>query len=243
VIGARPVRRPRGIDAPFVYGRVANLYDAWMRMAGFARGVEQFLDRMDWRLPARPRIVDAGAGTGIMGLWCLRRFPESEVVAFDIDRRMLGVLSRTARRRLGAERRRLLVAHGDLRAPAVVTRLDTGQAVALAAQTFDAVLVGAAREHVPLDASVEALARLRRPPEPRRATRPAGRGARAPLSLPPVRNRRGACGAPAPRFPRCPGAPTRAGRLPRQPHPHRGHRAQAVIAPRTERNRRVTGSS
>ena len=164
MIGARAVRsRPRGADAPFVYGRVANLYDAWMRMAGFARGVEQFLDRLDWRLPARPRILDAGAGTGIMGLWCLRRFPESEVVAFDIDRRMLGVLSRTARRRLGAERRRLLVAHGDLRAPAVVTRLDTGQAVALAAQSFDAVLVGAALEHVPLDASVEALARLLRP--------------------------------------------------------------------------------
>lgn len=149
-------------DAPFVYGRVATFYDTWMRMLGFARGVEHFLDRVDWRLPARPRILDAGAGTGFMALWCLRRFPECEVVAFDIDRQMLGVLARSARRR-GEGRRRLLVAQGDLRAPDVVTRLDTGETCALDAQSFDAVLVGAALEHVPLDVSVPALVRLLRP--------------------------------------------------------------------------------
>ncbi len=155
-------RRARGEAEPFEYGRIAHLYDAWFRLLGFKRGLEQFLERVDWHLPARARVLDAGAGTGILGLWFLARFPGSEVVAFDIDRQMLAVLGRSARR-LGPLRRRLIVAQGDLRAPDVLTRLDSGQALALVAQSFDVVLVGAALEHAPLDASIGRLARLLRP--------------------------------------------------------------------------------
>src|SRR5262249_61167881 len=118
------------------------------RLLGFTRGVEQFLDRVDGRLPARPRVLDAGAGTGIIGLWFLRRFPGAEVVAFDIDRQMLAVLGRSARR-LGEPRRRLVVAHGDLRAPDVLTHMDSGRALAPGERSFDAVGAGAALQHAP----------------------------------------------------------------------------------------------
>jgi SAM-dependent methyltransferase len=151
----------RGASA-FEYGRIADLYDTGFRLLGFKRGVEQFLDRVDWRLPARARVLDAGAGTGIIGLWFLRRFPDSEVIAFDIDRQMLAVLRRSVRR-LGEPRGRLVVAVGDLRAPDVLTHLDSGQTVALVEKSFDVVVVGAALEHVPLDASLDRLARLLRP--------------------------------------------------------------------------------
>jgi len=154
----RPVAGPPSFD----YGRVAELYDTTLRVLGVKRGVEQFLSRLDWLLPPRPRFLDAGAGTGTIALWLLRHFADCEVVAFDIERRMLAILDRRARR-LGSERRRLIVAHGDLRAPEVVTRLDSGQALGLAEHSFDAVVVGAALEHAPLDASIERLARLLRP--------------------------------------------------------------------------------
>ena len=72
------------------------------------------------------------------------------------------VLARSARR-LDEARHRLTVAHGDLRTPAVLTRLDTGQAVTLGEQSFDAVVVGAALEHVPLEGTLERLSRLLRP--------------------------------------------------------------------------------
>ncbi|MBZ5590077.1 MAG: class I SAM-dependent methyltransferase [Acidobacteriia bacterium] len=155
------VRLPRGTE-PFSYGRIAEIYDTSLRLFGFKRGVEQFLERVEWRVPTRPRALDAGAGTGLNGLWFLRRFPGSEVVAFDIDRQMLAVLARHARR-LGNLRHRLIVAHGDLRAPNVLTQTDTGQAIVLAETSFDVVMVGAALEHVPLDVSLERLARLLRP--------------------------------------------------------------------------------
>lgn len=152
---------PRATE-PFAYGRIAEIYDTSLRLFGFKRGVEQFLERVEWRLPTRPRALDAGAGTGLNGLWFLRRFPGSEVVAFDIDRQMLAVLARHARR-LGELRHRLIVAHGDLQAPTVLTRPETGQVIVLAEKSFDVVMVGAALEHVPLDLSLERLARLLRP--------------------------------------------------------------------------------
>jgi len=150
-----PRGRVAGVRASFTYGPIAGLYDASLRMFGVRRGVEQFLSRLDWQLPAHPRILDAGTGTGTIGLWALKRLPDSEVVAFDIDRKMLAMLSRRAER-LGENRRRLVVAHGDLRAPGVLIRLDDGQVLVLGPRTFDAVVVGAALEHVP-------LARLLRP--------------------------------------------------------------------------------
>ncbi|PWU24313.1 MAG: hypothetical protein C5B48_06945 [Candidatus Rokuibacteriota bacterium] len=113
-------------------------------------------------MPARARVLDAGAGTGIIGLWFLRRFPDAEVVAFDIDEKMLAVLGRSARG-LGESRRRLIVAHGDLQAPDVLTRLDSGQRLAIVEHSFDLVVVGAALEHAPLDDSIVRLARLLRP--------------------------------------------------------------------------------
>jgi SAM-dependent methyltransferase len=160
---ARPAQRraPDG-ETPFEYGRIAELYHAWFRMMGFKRGLEQFLDRLDWRLPARARVLDAGAGTGILALWVLARFRDAEVVAFDIDRQMLAVLSRAARR-LVTGPQRLTVALGDLRTPDVLTRIDSGQALALVARSFDALVVGAALEHAPLDVAIGRLARLLRP--------------------------------------------------------------------------------
>ncbi|HXJ79620.1 MAG TPA: methyltransferase domain-containing protein [Candidatus Methylomirabilis sp.] len=155
-------RSAAGVARSFHYGRIAGLYDTGFRLLGFKRGVEQFLGRVEWRLPARARVLDAGAGTGIIALWVLRRFPDAEVVAFDIDRQMLGVLRRTASR-LGEPRRRLIVALGDLRTPDALTHLDDGRAVALAERSFDVVVVGAALEHVPLDAALDRLARLLRP--------------------------------------------------------------------------------
>jgi SAM-dependent methyltransferase len=153
---------PERDDPPFAYGRIAELYDTWLRVFGFRRGVEQFLERVDWRLPTRPRMLDAGAGTGINSLWFLRRFPDSQVVAFDIDRQMLAVLARGARR-LGGARHRLTVAQGDLRAPDRLVRVESGQSVAMTEHSFDAVLVGAALEHVPLEGTLERLSRLLRP--------------------------------------------------------------------------------
>ena len=78
-----------------------------------------------------------------------------------MDRKMLQVMRRTARRRTLANR--LVIAEGDLRGPGRLTRLDDGRPLSLSAGAFDVVAVGAALEHVPLRETLERLHRLLAP--------------------------------------------------------------------------------
>src|SRR5262245_18207464 len=144
------------------YGRIASLYDAALTLSGFRRGLTRFLDRLPLDLPKRPHILDAGCGTGLMAYYLLRRLPRAEVVAFDVDRRMLAVMRRSARRRPGVTER-LTIAEGDLAAPERLRRLDDGRTLVAPPGGYDAITVGAALEHVPLLETLERLHRLLRP--------------------------------------------------------------------------------
>ena len=46
------------------YGKIANAYDTFLTVSGFKRGVESFVNRVDFELPPKPRLLDAGCGTG-----------------------------------------------------------------------------------------------------------------------------------------------------------------------------------
>lgn len=143
------------------YGSIAGFYDRWLRVAGFKRGVEQFLDRMELVLPAGARVLDGGCGTGLISLWLLRRFADVHVTAFDIDRKMLAVAARRARRLRGV-RGRLTLAEGDLAAPRRLRGV-RGEPVVLTEESFDLIVIGAALEHVPLAQTLEGLYGLLKP--------------------------------------------------------------------------------
>lgn len=157
----RRVPTPLSDPTPLPYGRIAQLYDLSLALSGFKRGVDRVLDRLVPGLPPRPRICDAGCGTGLIAFWFLKRFPEAEVVAFDLDRKMLEVMRRAARRRRFAAR--LVIAEGDLRGPGPLTRLDDGRPLSLPDGAFDVIAVGAALEHVPLRETLKRLHRLLAP--------------------------------------------------------------------------------
>jgi len=156
-VSPRPARGPDAARLP--YGRIAQLYDASLAILGFKRALAGVLDRVVQHLPARSCLFDAGCGTGLIAFWFLRRFPEARVVAFDVDRRMLEVMRRAAQA-LGRDAARLVIAEGDLQQPDRLTRFDDGRPLALADQSFDAIAVGAALEHVALEPTLERLHRL-----------------------------------------------------------------------------------
>lgn len=145
------------------YDEVVPLYDPFLRLTGFKRGVEHFLDRLHLSFSPGARIYDPGCGTGIVSRYFLRRFPEVEIIASDISPKMLLAMRRTLlnSRRLSTARVRL--AQGDLASPEKLYFLDSKEKVLLPESYFDGIFVSGALEHVPLEETVLKLTRLLKP--------------------------------------------------------------------------------
>jgi len=96
---ARYVRR--------MFGRIAPRYDLLNRLMTFGRDRTwrvELIRRLD--LPAMPRVLDLGAGTGDLALEALKQSPSARVVAADFTPEMM----RIGQRRAAAERVRWVVA-------------------------------------------------------------------------------------------------------------------------------------
>lgn len=143
------------------YEKIANVYDTFLTVSGFKRGVENFLSRLEFELPPKARILDAGCGTGLLTRCLAPRFPSAEICAFDIDENMLSEMERLiARERF---RPNVILTKGDLRNPSRLTVTKTGQPIFVPRDYFDAVCVSGALEHAPLGESVRRLAKLLKP--------------------------------------------------------------------------------
>lgn len=141
---------------------MAKVYDTFLTLSGFKRGVENFLDRLDFGFDSGAKLLDAGCGTGLMALYLARRFPRSEITAFDIDRTML----RYMELQIGHgnyEAQNIIVAKGDLNNTNRLHILKNAKVMILPAENFDAVFVSGALEHVPLTETVVRLAKLIKP--------------------------------------------------------------------------------
>lgn len=144
------------------YGRLANTYDAFLTLTGFKRGVENFLSRLQFNLPPRARILDAGCGTGLIACYLARRYPDARIIASDIDRRMLSEMLRIVAKE-GIDRSRITIAASDLRVPHHAHTFGSHERFTIPQQTLDAIFVSGALEHVPLGNTVERLTKLLKP--------------------------------------------------------------------------------
>ena len=52
---------------------------------GFENGLDRFLQDLEVELPAGIRILDAGCGTGLLGLHFLNRIPHSTLLSTDLQ--------------------------------------------------------------------------------------------------------------------------------------------------------------
>src|SRR3989344_3855563 len=142
------------------YGTLANIYDGVLTLTGFKRGIENFLDRIDFNLPKGAKILDAGTGTGLVALYLAKRFPDSEIIATDIDTRMLLELKRLLR-----EERAKTVSffQNDLNNPFEIRALCEVKTNILQENSFDAIFVSAALEHVDVPKTIPQIANLLKP--------------------------------------------------------------------------------
>ena len=126
--------------SPRLY-KSSRIYDFFMKSLGYERGIDRFLRGVTVEYPGRFRILDAGCGTGMLGLHFLQRFPQSELIATDLERNFLQATLANAHSR-GIDKNRIQVGVADISTPQHLTTLDNDSKT-LEDESFSIVCVGA----------------------------------------------------------------------------------------------------
>jgi ubiquinone/menaquinone biosynthesis C-methylase UbiE len=120
----------------------SKLYARFMNILGFERGIGKFIDSLDISCPDKGKILDAGCGSGIIGLQLLERFPNSKLLATDIENNFLSeTISNSQKRNIDASR--ISAGISDINTPKTAKLLN-GSTIFLEKNSFDIVSVGAA---------------------------------------------------------------------------------------------------
>ena len=126
--------------SPSLY-RNSRAYDFFIRSLGFQSSIDRFLTGLEVEVPADCRILDAGCGTGLVGLHFLRRIPNSTLLSTDLEPNFLNATLDNARRQ-GLSLDRMQVGTADISSPHMVGSLD-GHLQELEAGSFHLVCIGA----------------------------------------------------------------------------------------------------
>jgi len=126
--------------SPKLY-RSSHLYDFFMKSLGYESSIDRFLQSLTINVPAGGKILDAGCGTGLMGLHFAERFTNSQLVATDLEANFLDATLANARKR-GIQEDRITVGVADISDPTKLS-LPCGDDQTLHPESFDLVCVGA----------------------------------------------------------------------------------------------------
>lgn len=121
--------------------RSTNVYNFFMKSLGYERSIDRFLRSVELDLSGPVRILDAGCGTGMLGLHFLERFPGAVLTSTDLEPRFLQTTVANAAQR-GLEVQRITVGVSDISHPSRL-QLPAGGAMELAAGSFDLICAGA----------------------------------------------------------------------------------------------------
>jgi SAM-dependent methyltransferase len=119
----------------------SRTYDFFLKVLGYENGIARFLQRLHVDCEPDCRVLDAGCGTGLLGLYFLDRFPGATLLATDIEPNFLRkTLANADKRGIGDER--VSVGVANISTPRRLTSLD-GASSALEDSSFDLICVGA----------------------------------------------------------------------------------------------------
>lgn len=119
----------------------SGVYDFFMKSLGYQRSIDRFLAGTNFDLSDSPKVLDAGCGTGLLGLHFLQRYPGSNLVATDLESNFLTATLANADQR-GIARDRISVGVANIGSPKKVACLE-GTTQLLADESFDLICVGA----------------------------------------------------------------------------------------------------
>lgn len=125
---------------PSLYKK-SRVYDFFIKSLGYERSLDRFLQRLPLQHQGQLRILDAGCGTGLLGLGLLRRFPEARLIATDLEPNFLEKTLQNAKQR-GVNQSQIELGVADISHPSHYKRLD-GVEVSLEPNSVHLICIGA----------------------------------------------------------------------------------------------------
>jgi len=118
-----------------------GIYGMFSKIIGVERGMNNFLKGISFDCKNNIKILEAGCGNGIIGFHLLKRFPESTLLATDIERNSLNKLFKVFKKQ-GINENRISLGLSDVNNPTEVKFINNSL-LHLNPQSFDIVCVGA----------------------------------------------------------------------------------------------------
>lgn len=126
--------------SPKLY-KSSRFYDFFIKALGYESSIDRYLSSLELQCEDSCRVLDAGCGTGLIGLHFLKRYPQSSVHATDLEPNFLHATLANVESH-GIDRSRISVGVANISTPEESTCLK-GQCQKLAAGSFDIICVGA----------------------------------------------------------------------------------------------------
>lgn len=119
--------------------RIAKFYDAFLRLTGYEKEVNFFIDQVPLKKDAPLKVLDTACGTGPYSLAILKKYPNAHITSFDLNAKLVERLSDKLKK-MGLDHRARIFA-GNV----------TGPLKEISDEKFDLVIVAGILEHVPLE--------------------------------------------------------------------------------------------
>lgn len=129
-----------------LYSNIASLYDIGLWLNGYKGAANHIASKLPFHATDSFKVLDAGCGTGLYSIAILKKFPKSQVVAFDLNEKMVEKMKKNLER-YGLEKR------------ATVFVGDVLKNISNEERDFDLIVTGGVLEYVDIRRAVKNLTR------------------------------------------------------------------------------------
>lgn len=137
------------MNSQILYSKISDLYDIGLWLNGYKGAANFIVGKLPFKTNYSFKILDAGCGSGLYSIAILKKFPNAQIVAFDLNQGMTEKMKSNLIRHGYESRATVFV--GD-----VLENINTSE------RNFDLVITGGVLEYVAIDKAVQNLARYLR---------------------------------------------------------------------------------
>lgn len=137
------------MNAQNLYSKISGFYDIGLWLNGYKGAADFIVDKLPFEVNSSFKVLDAGCGSGLYSIAILKKFPNVQIVAFDLNEGMTQKMKSNLTR-LGYENRANVFV-GD-----VLGNINTSE------NDFDLVITGGVLEYVAIEKVVQNLSRFLR---------------------------------------------------------------------------------